>query len=225
MTFDGEGEVGVNGTPASNLHVYHNATGTDNGFRIENTVGTNKWIRFFVDDSNGNLNLYSTNQGNTSIGNFNDVTGAYSATSDRSLKKNFENLHFDWKTFMELRPLSYEYKSENNDKRHIGMIAQDVEKIYPEMISYQKEEDVYHMDYSGFGVVAIKAIQELHKDNEELKEELSNLKNLLLEKEQWTLNQNNVIIKHQQLSEEYKVAFKMFEAKIEDYHAAESDKK
>ncbi len=77
--------------------------------------------------------------------------------------KNFKELHFNWTDFMKLETLTYNYKAQNDAKVHIGLVAQDVAPIYPELVNYNSDEDVYHLNYSGFGVVAIKAIQEQQK--------------------------------------------------------------
>jgi hypothetical protein len=58
----------------------------------------------------------------------------------------------------------------------LGLIAQDVNLIYPELVSYNTESDVYHLNYSGFGVVAIKAVQELKIEVDTLKQENAILK-------------------------------------------------
>lgn len=76
---------------------------------------------------------------------------------------------------MQLQPLTYKYKAEDTPTRYIGMVAQDVEKVYPELIKYHEKEDIYHMDYSATGVVAIKAIQELKAKNDLLNEKVKEL--------------------------------------------------
>ena len=172
----GDGEVGINGVPNTEFHVYHGAAGGTDGFKLENTGSNNNWWRFYVVNSNANLNLHSKSQGGTSVGNFNDITGAYSATSDRRLKKDFKPLPFSWKNFMNLETLSYLYKAQFDDKRSLGLISQDVELIYPELVTHNTDDDVYHLNYSGFGVLAIKAVQELKSEVEHLKEENNILK-------------------------------------------------
>lgn len=119
------------------------------------------------------------------MGAFNDVTGEYTWTSDRRLKETFEDLYFSWDQFMQLEPLTYHYKKDKSPTKYIGMVAQDVEKIYPELITYREKEDIYHMNYGGTGVIAIKAVQELKKEveslkteNEQLKEQLKQYKSL-----------------------------------------------
>lgn len=127
------------------------------------------------------------------IGNFDDVTGAYTNLSDRRVKKDFQDLHFNWDDFLSLRPLTYQFKADMTNTVYIGMIAQDVNEVYPEMVSYHEDQDIYHMDYAGFGVIAIKAVQELKKEliqkdeqleavmlkNQELESRLSKLESLI----------------------------------------------
>ena len=72
------------------------------------------------------------------------------------------------------------------DKKHYGLIAQEVEKIFPELISHQKEDDgsdIYMMDYTVFGVLAIKALQEEHHTLENLKQKNAELESRLLKLE------------------------------------------
>ena len=159
----GDGQIGINGTPDTEFHVHHGGSGSTDGFKLENLGANANWWRLYTVNSTGNLNLFSKSQGATSVGNFNDVSGAYTSTSDRRLKKNFEDLYFKWNEFMKLKTLTYEYKAEKDGTKHIGLVAQDVEPIYPELVNYNSDEDVYHLNYAGFGVVAIKAIQEQQK--------------------------------------------------------------
>jgi len=163
LRIQGNGEVGVNGLPNTEFHVFHGATSGTDGFKLQNTAVNENWWRIYTVNSTGNLNLYSKDQGATSVGFFNDTSGAYSATSDRRRKKDFNDLHFKWVDFMKLEPLTYRYKAQEDDQIHMGLVAQDVEAIYPELVNYNEDEDVYHLNYSGFGVVAIKAIQEQQK--------------------------------------------------------------
>ena len=175
----GSNEVGVGGNPDTDLHVYHEDTAASAGFKIQNQGANNNWWRIFASNATGNLFIYSTSGGATPRGNFNNASGVYSATSDRRLKKDFKPLPFSWQNFMQLETLSYLYKTQKNSKRSLGLIAQDVENIYPELVTYNKESDVYHLNYSGFGVVAIKAIQELKDEVDTLKKENATLKTKL----------------------------------------------
>ena len=72
--------------------------------------------------------------------------------------------------------MTYTYKKDKDAVRTIGMVAQDVEQVYPELVTYHEDQDVYHMDYGATGVVAIKAIQEQQKTIKKLQEEIETLK-------------------------------------------------
>jgi hypothetical protein len=84
---------------------------------------------------------------------------------------------------MQLNVSRYEYNRNNPDKiQSIGFIAQEVEPLFPEVVSKQEIEDpnsemkeVYGMDYSGMSVIAIKAIQEQQKLIEQLTKRIEEL--------------------------------------------------
>jgi hypothetical protein len=154
ITADGLGNVGIKGNPDADFHLYHGNSGGSGGLKLQNSTN-DEFARLYVSSGDGNLRIYFDTTGLK--GTFNDVTGVYSTVSDRRLKDNFEDLAFDWNTFNQLAPLSYTYKHDPASRKYIGMIAQDVKEIYPEMINYAEDEDIYTMDYSGFGVIAIKA--------------------------------------------------------------------
>jgi len=167
MVIKGNDRVGVNvDNPETSLHVNF-GSGTDKGFRLENTLSN--WWRMYVSSQDSDLKLYNASNGN-SRGTFDYTTGAYSSASDRRLKKNIADLHFDWESFMKLKPSNYIFKEDKSQEIKLGLIAQDAQLIYPELVSYSAEEDTYKLDYSGTGVVAIKAVQELYKANQDLKD-------------------------------------------------------
>ncbi|QEC66740.1 tail fiber domain-containing protein [Panacibacter ginsenosidivorans] len=76
---------------------------------------------------------------------------------------------------MQLKPSLYHFtKQQSNDRRFMGMIAQEVQPLFPEAVYEQlgkndKAEDYLSLDYTTFGIIAIKAIQEQQKEIEELK--------------------------------------------------------
>jgi hypothetical protein len=64
------------------------------------------------------------------------VNGSLFNPSDAILKTNTVHLTSEKnKTVLDLCPVEFEYKNEQNKKKHYGLIAQDVEKIYPELVS------------------------------------------------------------------------------------------
>ena len=174
-----EGNIGINSqgfAPASTLHIRHPNTGDAlSGIRIQNNTSAQHWTIRTRSTSPGDLTLYSDNGGNSSwVGEFDAVSGAYSATSDERLKKDILPLQSVLSTLLLLNPTTYQFKSqkESDTKRYIGLLAQDVAQYFPEAVRYDNEADLYHMNYDVFGVLAIKAIQEIQHENELLKAQL-----------------------------------------------------
>jgi hypothetical protein len=63
------------------------------------------------------------------------VTGSIYNTSDIKLKKNINEIDIDKvDNLLSLKPMKFEYLSDTKNKIHYGFIAQEVEKIYPELI-------------------------------------------------------------------------------------------
>lgn len=182
MTLTSGKYVGIKtNNPQADFHLVHVNNSASGGLRLENT-STGDYAKFYVASSDGHLRIYTDDQ-TGAIGFFNDASGAYSATSDRRLKEEFEDLRFDWTSFMKLQALIYEYKVDEDNQKHIGMVAQDVMEIYPEVVTYDSEEGIYHMNYDAFGVIAIKAIQKQHELLEVKSDRIDDLEERLVKME------------------------------------------
>ena len=119
---------------------------------------------------------------------------AYSTviTSDERLKKNIENLEDDiLDKIMQLRPVTFEWKDESKrgDDRVSGLIAQEVEEIFPELISEstnlddnledgeEKDETEYkHVRYNELVPYLTKATQIQQKTINDQQKEIDDLK-------------------------------------------------
>jgi hypothetical protein len=63
------------------------------------------------------------------------ITGSIYNTSDINLKKNITDIEVEKiNNLLSLNPINFEYLNDKKNKTHYGFIAQDVEKLYPEMI-------------------------------------------------------------------------------------------
>ena len=105
---------------------------------------------------------------------------AYSGTiaSDVRLKENVEDLNYGLKDVLNIRPVSFDWKEKRNGKHDIGVIAQEIEKIIPEVVeevdSLNSGEDTHKtVDYAKLTSVLIKAVQEQQQQINELKEKLN----------------------------------------------------
>ena len=64
------------------------------------------------------------------------VQGSIISPSDEKLKKNINGMSIEVRqNILNLEPKIFTYKNDLKNKKHFGFIAQDVEKIYPELIT------------------------------------------------------------------------------------------
>jgi hypothetical protein len=100
-------------------------------------------------------------------------------TSDFRLKKNISPLTYGLNEVMKMQPVSYDWKDKSGSHK-IGLIAQDIKKIVPEVVSGDEEKENLGMNYAELVPVLINAIKDLKKDLEETKKELGELKKQLV---------------------------------------------
>jgi len=174
MIIDANGNAAI-GTVSTNnyrLKVSHALA----GLAIENNSTSDHWELYTsANDGPGNLELFTQ----ASLrGSFNSSTGVYSALSDERLKTNIHPMSNVLSRIKELKPSSYQFKNTTDKQEYNGFIAQDVMKIFPSLVTHNIEPernlDVYTLDYSGFGVIAIKGIQELQPVIEKQQQQIEN---------------------------------------------------
>lgn len=99
------------------------------------------------------------------------VEGSLTNSSDITLKKNIENIpKEDNGNILNLEPRIFTYKNDVKEQKHFGLIAQDVEKIYPNLVSNQ-------VGYKTVNYIEI--IPLLISKIKEMQDEISILKNKL----------------------------------------------
>lgn len=153
VTIRGNGNVGImEFNPTARLHLSQGGQSVGRGLRFDDGVNLD-W-----DITHGfGLRLHF---GGDLRGFFNAGTGAYTQSSDGRLKSNVQQLKPILSKVSQLKALSYRYKNAAEDAATIGFIAQEVLPVFPELVSYSEADDLYGINYAGFSVVAIKAIQE-----------------------------------------------------------------
>ena len=78
---------------------------------------------------------------------------------------------------MQLNPVTYEWKK-GREGQEIGLIAQEVEKVIPQVVREQKRmnEGIYKtVDYEKLVAVLIDAVQDQQKQIDELKQKLDGI--------------------------------------------------
>ena len=139
------------------------------GFRIQNEGSNNRWWTWYVSNGSGTLSLRNSQSSDDFVGFFAN-NGNYTA-SDLRLKRDIENMPYGLKEILQMDAKRYHYKSdEAGSKKSIGFIAQEVDKLIPELVLYEEEVDQYNLNYAGISVLNVRAIQEQQKIIESQKE-------------------------------------------------------
>ncbi|HCT70905.1 MAG TPA: hypothetical protein DF409_07560, partial [Bacteroidales bacterium] len=135
---------------------------TNEGIRIQNRGANLRHWTLHTNNGQGTLILYSSISGDTPVGNFNGSTGAYTATSNRHLKGDITAMTDNTlEKLRELAPSRYRYLRDPDEQFTLGFIAEDVLAVFPELVeSVGENGENLAINYAGFSVVAIKAIQE-----------------------------------------------------------------
>ena len=110
------------------------------------------------------------------------IAGSYSP-SDINLKTNIEELPDVLNVLDDIKPIKYKYKrdiEEGIDTVKMGLIAQEVEKHFPELILENsihdtEEQKFKSLNYNGMIPILLKAVQELSSNVNELKQKIKEL--------------------------------------------------
>ncbi|MEK6913920.1 MAG: tail fiber domain-containing protein [Nanoarchaeota archaeon] len=100
------------------------------------------------------------------------ATGSISAgsflysSSDERLKTNIQSLQNSLTKVQQLKGVSFNWKA--NGQESLGLIAQDVEKVFPQIVGTDKE-GMKSVDYTKLVAVLIEAMKEQQKQIDELK--------------------------------------------------------
>jgi hypothetical protein len=107
-------------------------------------------------------------------------TGDIVAYSDARKKTNVVTVDNALNTVLDLRGVFYSRIDDETNKRQIGVIAQETEKVLPEVVTYASDIDEYGVSYGNMGGLFIEAIKELATDNKDLRQQIEELKNYIL---------------------------------------------
>ena len=105
----------------------------------------------------GNL----SNNGNNLSGSF-TATGNVTAFSDERLKENVETIEGALDKVLQMRGVTFNYKSELNDgQRGTGVIAQEMQQVMPEVV---EDGEYLSVAYGNIVGVLIEAVKELKEE-------------------------------------------------------------
>ena len=101
-------------------------------------------------------------------------TGVINFTSDRRLKTNIKPLNEILPKLRQVRPVSYQWK--RNQIKDYGVIAQEIQTVFPEVVHYNENEKVYTVDYLKLTPFLIQGLKEMDQENLELRKTIKELR-------------------------------------------------
>lgn len=113
----------------------------------------------------------------TSSGGVKCANGFYE-TSDENLKEFKGEIPVDFEKLKQLPKQYFVWKSDDEEKLQIGTSAQEVQKIYPELVS-ENDKGELSVNYAKLSVVALQAVDVLNDKCTELEKRLEKLESLI----------------------------------------------
>ena len=155
-------------SPSDMCHIYNQG-----GFYMKIFDGSSN--RFHRWDDNGAVSINSSSQGSYTFNVTGDIyaTADVIAFSDARVKEDVRTVENALDKVTKLRGVTYIKKDEDNKKRKMGVIAQEVLEVLPEVV-HEDNDGYYGVSYGNIVGVLIEAIKEQQKQIDELKQELKN---------------------------------------------------
>ena len=140
---------------------FGNFANVSSNFEIDSLI-QDKDIKFNGNDGGSTITALTLDMSEAGAATFNDNVTAF---SDARLKDNIETLEDGLAKVEQLRGVTYT----RDEKESIGVIAQEVEKIIPEIVLTADDEmGTKSVDYSRITAVLIEAVKELSARVKEL---------------------------------------------------------
>ena len=142
-------------------------SGVSAGSTVFNDIATNQeFFPLFTSITSGTITASGIS---TSKLKYNPSAGTltatdFNSTSDINLKENIRSIEDPLNKVLQLNGVEFDWK--DNQQSSIGVIAQELEKVFPSLVKTAENKSV---NYNGLIGVLVEAIKEQQKQIEELK--------------------------------------------------------
>ena len=152
-------------------------------FRNSNGEGWHQAVYRGMNAANSQFNFYYVPNASDVLSLRGDgnaiLAGTLTQSSDFRLKKNIEPINSVLNKINQIRGVYFNWKDENhNQKKQIGFIAQEIEKVFPELIETDTR-GFKSVAYANMSAVLVEALKEQNLKIQNLERELSEIKSLL----------------------------------------------
>ena len=115
-----------------------------------------------------------TNSGVYTSGSAIYAKNGFYETSDERKKEFISDIDCDLDALSKIPKKYFRWNGGDENSRYIGTSAQEVMKLYPEMVT-KDDEGYLHVSYDKFGIIALAAIDKLREENRALMERIEAL--------------------------------------------------
>ena len=133
-------------------------------------------------DSDGIYDRHLSNAFEVLFDGTTTIAGDLNINSDARLKANIISLGATLSKLLQIDGKTYTMKKDTNHKKKIGLLAQDIEKVFPELVT--ETNDIKSVNYQGLVPVLINAMKEQQDEIDSYKIELSNQETKLNKQQQ-----------------------------------------
>jgi hypothetical protein len=161
ITSGGQILFGSTSTPY-NTALFRSSYGSNTYFSFGPNNNSNSWVLW--NDSGSGVYLTSGNS-------------SWSSASDERLKNINSNIDNAVEKLMTLRTVNFSWKSDETNKENLGLIAQDVQKVFPQIIDKNTLPNEINESTEYLGVRYVELVPVLIAAIQELKQEIDELKN------------------------------------------------
>ncbi len=150
----------VSGENSNNIHIGAEGAFNDGSVIKIGTVGTqtSTFIAGIYEGTPSTPNLLVCVDANGTLG----TTGCSGTPSSRRFKEQITDMGDSSSKLLQLRPVTFFYKPQYDDGSHTlqyGLIAEEVAKLYPEMVGYDKDGQPSSVRYQSLAPMLLNEVQ------------------------------------------------------------------
>jgi hypothetical protein len=157
VMFDSAGNGGYYRQANSRWYDYHHVGNDCTGFGSSTTASA---YQIYVDGA-----IYAT--------------GNITAYSDRRIKENIITIDKPLTKVEALRGVYYNKIDDTDKTKQIGFIAQEVNEVVPELVTYAEDVDQYGVNYGNATALLVEAVKELSQQVKDQQKQIDELKQRL----------------------------------------------
>ncbi len=170
----------VNGSTADWVIDQYGTSASDARFRIFNSLGEGNGITIL---ENGNVGMGNLTPSVRLQVNGDIIANSIAGSSDARFKTNVSAIANPLEKVLQLRGVNFDWNQSQfpertfSSKRALGFIAQEVEKVLPEVVETEKSADGYKaIQYDKVVALLVEAIKEQQKQINRLQKQVKQLK-------------------------------------------------